>query len=78
MHDSHEVTLDPVWNDTTYVPLPVPVSSSPTCAPLSAEVLLREYWSRGTVKVEVLDGDRFNEDTHLGEVRLLIARISIQ
>lgn len=67
-----------MWNDCTYFSLPIPQSSVPSASPpaadvgylgcVSGEVLLKEYWSRGSIKVEVMDGDRFNEDTHLGEV----------
>jgi hypothetical protein len=78
VHDSQEVTLEPVWNDCTYFSLPMLPSVGPGASPppssmgvasvVSGDVLLSEYWSRGTLKVEVMDGDRFNEDTHLGEV----------
>ena len=50
-----------------YLPLPTPSPGADAPAQWG-DVLLKDFWSLGYIKIEVLDGDRFNEDIFLGEV----------
>ena len=39
----------------------------------AASKALLDYWAQGLLKIQVVDGDRFNEDIFLGEVSLLLS-----
>lgn len=32
------------------------------------DTLMKDWWGKGCIKIEILDGERFNEDIFLGEV----------
>eukprot|EP00602_Paraphysomonas_sp_CaronLab_P008735 CAMPEP_0185035954 /NCGR_PEP_ID=MMETSP1103-20130426/28171_1 /TAXON_ID=36769 /ORGANISM="Paraphysomonas bandaiensis, Strain Caron Lab Isolate" /LENGTH=825 /DNA_ID=CAMNT_0027573275 /DNA_START=559 /DNA_END=3036 /DNA_ORIENTATION=- len=71
-YDCNVPTLNPVWNHTVYLPLPTPSPGADAPAQWG-DVLLKDFWSLGYIKIEVLDGDRFNEDIFLGEAVLLMS-----
>lgn len=65
---------DPVWNYTVHCPLRVPPSLD--CADFDEVVSL--YWSLGTVKIEIVDSERFNEDINLGDITLFLSNFLLQ
>ena len=72
----HDVSpTDPVWNYTAYCPLRLPPlpSSLDDRDGSEYDAIISAYWSLGTVKIEVVDSERFNEDIFLGEVTLFLS-----
>jgi len=71
----HEISpTDPVWNYTVYCPLRVP----PSLEFAEFDTVVSSYWSLGTVKIEVVDSERFNEDIFLGDVTLFLSKFLLQ
>ena len=87
---SADATLNPTWQESLIIPLPTPKSllpsahyeqnksdSSPPLAqlPLTSYRELLQFWGLGSLRIEIVDTDRFNSDIHLGEVTLLLSSL---
>jgi hypothetical protein len=70
--DFGDKTLNPRFDTKFVVPLPVPRVLLPGSG--SEFRPLMEWWAGGVLKVEVLDGERFNRDHFLGEIDLLLSQ----
>ena len=71
---------EPVWNFTTYCALRLPVSApgSGVGGEVDYNKIMSNYWSFGTVRIEIIDSERFNEDIHMGEVTLFLSNFLLQ
>jgi hypothetical protein len=71
-------TLNPQWDETFYLPLPCPKSviSSTQSYEEQCEELLK-YWGSGNINIQIVDGERFNEEIFLGEVSLLLSTLLV-
>ena len=84
--DFSDTTLSPRWDCTLQVPLPVPKSLVPPADVLvgssdgqqqldaKACVALMDWWAGGILRVEVIDGERFNSDIFLGQQELFLSQ----
>lgn len=81
-------TLHPRWDCTVHVPLPCPKGLYPSDDDLIAAkgrlldkksyAALLDWWAGGLIKVEVVDGDRFNPDFFLGEATIYLSQFLLQ
>lgn len=76
--DYDVTTLNPRWGDTLYLPLLCPKSIISSCSSYEeqCEELLK-YWSGGSISIQIVDGERFNEEIFLGEVTLLLSFLMV-
>ena len=73
--DFGDKTLNPRFDTTFVVPLPVPLALYGSKSSLKSDFRpLMEWWASGVLKIEVLDGERFNRENFLGEVDLLLSQ----
>ena len=84
--DFSDTTLCPRWDCTLQVPLPVPkslipptdvlVGSSDGQQQLDAKAYagLMDWWAGGILRIEVIDGERFNSDIFLGQQELFLSQ----
>ena len=80
-------TLDPTWNKSFSLPLPCPRGVLQAAVDGAADTgaaykaacdALLDFWASGFLSIQVVDGERFNQEIFLGEVTLLLSAFLVK
>lgn len=81
-------TLDPTWAKSFSLPLPCPrallqsaidgANNDINAAHKAACASLLDFWAGGYLSIQVVDGERFNQEIFLGEVTLLLSAFLVK